>query len=197
MIIDQLRTKIQIKIVYFGPALSGKTTTIKALFNYFGKNNEIFSIDSTVGRTLFFDYGIIKFRKKPWLLNVHLYTCTGQDFYSVTRPITLEAVDGVIFVADSQISAFERNIISWKELNAYFNNCLIDLPKVIAFNKQDLKLKFPIFNFLKEIKYENYNNITSRLTIALSGEGVLNSFEDILSLIFKDTFNTELISETA
>ncbi|MCJ7647702.1 MAG: hypothetical protein MUP85_03725, partial [Candidatus Lokiarchaeota archaeon] len=79
------------------------------MFNHFGKQDELCSIESTVRRTLFFDYGIISFQNEEWMLKLNLYSCTGQDFYIVTRPITLRGVDGVIFVADSQISAFDRN----------------------------------------------------------------------------------------
>ena len=101
MIIDHCDKKISIKIVYFGPALSGKTTSIKALFSLFGKGEDIYSIESTVNRTLFFDYGTVTFQNKEWSLKIHIYTTTGQDFYFVTRPITLRAVDGIIFVIDS------------------------------------------------------------------------------------------------
>ena len=102
MIIDALEKTIQVKIVYYGPALSGKTTSIKALFNHFGKKDEILSVESTVRRTLFFDYGTITFKNSDWLLKVHVYTTTGQDFYIVTRPVTLKAIDGIIFVSDSR-----------------------------------------------------------------------------------------------
>ena len=66
MIIDQLTHSIQLKICYFGPALSGKTTSIKALFNHFGKKDRVLSIDSSIRRTLFFDYGTIDFENQQW-----------------------------------------------------------------------------------------------------------------------------------
>ena len=61
MIIDHLNQTIQIKVVFFGPALSGKTTTLKSLFKHFGKEDSVLSIESTIRRTLFFDYGNITF----------------------------------------------------------------------------------------------------------------------------------------
>ncbi len=94
MIIDALEKTIQIKIVYYGPALSGKTTSLLALFNHFGKQKDVKSIESTVQRTLFFDYGTISFQNEKWKLKLHIYSTTGQDFYVVTRPITLQAIDG-------------------------------------------------------------------------------------------------------
>ena len=118
MIIDYCDKTINLKIVYFGPALSGKTTSIKSLFSFFGKEDQIESIESTVNRTLFFDYGTAIFQEKEWALKIHIYTTTGQDFYCVTRPVTLRAVDGIIFVADSDMEEYERNLISWNELKS-------------------------------------------------------------------------------
>jgi len=194
MIIDQLTNTIQLKIVYFGPALSGKTTSLKALFNHFGKKDQVESIESTVRRTLFFDYGTIAFQNQDWLLKIHIYSTTGQDFYIVTRPITLRAIDGIIFVADSQKAVYERDLISWNELCTYFEDSIISLPKVIAFNKQDLMDKFDPSLFLQEIDYYNYKNIDIKKTIALNGEGILDSFEEILSLVFKNLYKGQLIS---
>ncbi len=194
MIIDHCDKTISIKIVYFGPALSGKTTSIKALFSDFGKDEEVYSIESTVDRTLFFDYGTVTFQNQEWALKIHIYTTTGQDFYFITRPITLRAVDGVIFVIDSQEDVYERNLTSWRELISYFNESIEDLPIIIAFNKQDLEDKFNSIDFLKEIGYYNYKNIDTRFTSALKGEGVLDCFEDILRLILKKYYNHKLVS---
>lgn len=193
MLINSFDKTIQVKIVYFGCALAGKTTSMFSLFSHFGKKDEILSIESTVGRTLFFDYGNISFQKDNWILKLHLYACTGQDFYLVTRPITLQGVDGIIFVIDSQKSVYERNIISWNELKSYFGDTLIKLPKVICFNKQDLPGKFKPAVFLNDIYYQNYRNIDTKFTIALNGEGILDSFENSLRLIFKDLFRYEYV----
>lgn len=194
MIIDSLDKTIQIKIVYYGPALSGKTTSLKSLFKHFGKSNKVESIESSLRRTLFFDYGTISFQNQNWLLRIHIYSTTGQDFYIVTRPVTLKAIDGIVFVADSQEKAYERNIISWNELRSYFNEALHSLPKVIASNKQDLPEKFNPLMFLEEINHCTYDNIDTTSTIAINGEGILDSFEDILSLVFKDLYKSQLIN---
>ena len=194
MIIDQLTRTIQLKICYFGPALSGKTTSIKALFNHFGMKDRVLSIDSSVRRTLFFDYGTISFQNQQWNLKIHIYTTTGQDFYIITRPVTLEAIDGIIFVADSQQEVYYRNLTSWNELCSYFEDVIISLPKVIAFNKQDLPDKFPTSVFLENINYFKFKNIDFKKTIALNGEGILDSFEEILSLVFKNIYKGQIIS---
>ena len=191
MLIDQLEKVITLKIVYYGPALSGKTTSLLALFKHFGKQEEVKSIESTVSRTLFFDYGTISFQNQDWKLKLHLYSTTGQDFYIVTRPITLTGLDGLIFVADSQEANWNRNKISWNELQSFFKKKLTTLPIIICFNKQDLPKKFNPASFLKEIQYFKYKNIDTRKTIAINGEGILESFEDILRLILRELYKSE------
>jgi signal recognition particle receptor subunit beta len=186
MIIDHLTQSIQLKICYFGPALSGKTTSIKTLFNHFGLEERILSIKSSINRTLFFDYGTITFENQKWNLKIHLYSTTGQDFYIITRPTTLKALDGIIFVIDSQKDAYYRNLTSWYELCNYFENELINMPKVFAFNKHDLLDLFEPSQFLENINYFNLNNLIVNITSAINGEGILNCFEDILSLIFNN-----------
>lgn len=194
MIIDHVDKTINIKIVYFGPALSGKTTSIKTLFSHFGKEEKILSIESTVNRTLFFDYGVVSFQNQDWILKISIYTTTGQNFYLITRPITLKAVDGIIFVTDSQKNVYERNLISWNELKSYFRDSLQDLPIIVAFNKQDLPQKFISTKFLKEIGFSTFKKINARYTIAINGEGVLECFEDILQLVLKKYYDHKLIS---
>ena len=166
------------------------------MFNHFGKQDELCSIESTVRRTLFFDYGLISFQNEEWLLKLNLYSCTGQDFYIVTRPITLRGVDGIIFVADSQVSAFDRNLVSWNELKTYFTGNFKIIPLVIAFNKQDLPQKFSSESFLKKINYKSYKNKEIKYTIAVNGENILSSFEEILRLIFINIYSkSELFPE--
>lgn len=198
MIINSLNRTIQLKICYYGPAMSGKTTTLRSLFKHFGKQDKVQSIETSHGigkrRTLFFDYGTISFQNQEWVVKLHIYSTTGQDFYVITRPATLQAVDGIIFVVDSQRNVFERNIISWKELCTYFGDVIETLPKVFAFNKQDLPEKFNPHLLLHQIEYPKLSNIAIKKTIAINGEGVLDSFEEILSLIFKELYKSQLVS---
>lgn len=194
MIIDHLAKTISIKIVYFGPAMSGKTTSIKALFSEFGKEEEVCSIESTIERTLFFDYGTVTFQNQEWKLKIHIYTTTGQDFYFVTRPITLRAVDGVIFVIDSHEDVYDRNLISWNELIGYFKESIDNLPIIIAFNKQDLEDKFNSIDFLKEIRYQKYKKIDTRFTSAIKGEGIIECFENILRQVLKKYYDHKIVS---
>ena len=194
MIIDQLTNSVQLKICYFGPALSGKTTTLKSLFKHFGKEDSVLSIESTIRRTLFFDYGTISFENKKWRLKIHIYSTTGQDFYIITRPVTLQAIDGIIFVADSQNSAYYRNLTSFNELCNYFEDDFEKIPKILAFNKQDLEDKFITAEFLENINSFKYDNLKIKNTVALHGLGVVESFEELLELILKKLYNSQIVS---
>lgn len=194
MIIDHLSQTIQLKICYFGPALSGKTTTMKSLFKHFGKEDRVLSIESSIRRTLFFDYGTITFENKQWLLKLHLYSTTGQDFYIITRPVTLQAIDGIIFVADSQNSAYYRNLTSWNELCNYFEEDFKKIPKILAFNKQDLEDKFNTLEFLENINSFKYNDLKIKKTAALYDKGVVKSFEELLELILKKVNKSHMLS---
>ncbi len=194
MIIDHLNQTIQLKICYFGPALSGKTTTLKSLFKHFGKEDSVLSIESSIRRTLFFDYGTITFENKQWRLKIHIYSTTGQDFYIITRPATLQGIDGIIFVADSQQEVFYRNLTSWNELCNYFEDLIIILPKVIAFNKQDLPDKFSPTLFLENINSFKFKNFKTKKTVALHGYGVVESFEELIQLMLKKIYNSQIVS---
>jgi len=198
MIINQFEKNIQIKMVFYGPAMSGKTTTLKALFNHFGKKENVKSIESSIGRTLYFDFGTISFQNDKWALKIYLYTTTGQDFYLVTRPTVLRAVDGIIFVVDSQKEAHHRNLNSWKELLSYFDiESFNNIAKIITFNKQDLPEKFDSKQFLKEIDYGRFNNIDWKYTIAISSEGILDTFEENLKMILENLYRRNLVTNSA
>lgn len=189
MIINALEKSVQIKIVYFGPALSGKTASLKYLFDHFGLKEQVRSIESTEGKTLFYDYGVLNFEGSEWKLKIHAYSTTGQSFYRITRPVTIKAADALIFVIDSQKSSYEQNLASWDELLSYYGKELEKIPIALAFNKQDVFDKFEISSFLHEIKSKNFTNIIVTKTIALNGEGILSTFEKILCNVFKNSFN--------
>lgn len=186
MIFNHEKKTILLKIVYYGPAMSGKTTSLKYLFSYFGRSDAIESIESSVGRTLFFDFGILPFKGTKWDLKFLLYSATGQDFYASTRPATLQGVDGVIFVVDSQMTYLERNLKSWNELKNLFGPSIYNLPIVIALNKYDLDAidKLKKSDFLSYIDMDKFKNISMNKTIALNGCGVLESFQKIIHFIF-------------
>lgn len=186
MIFDHDNKVIQVKLVFYGPAMSGKTTSIKYLFNYYNKKHKLKSIDNSVGRTLFFDFGILNFEGKEWNLKLLIYSATGQDFYISTRPATLKGVDGIIFVVDSSEKYFQRNLRSWEELKFFFGNELYKIPILIAFNKCDLKEseKLEKDNFISKLDIQKFSKISFQNTIAITGEGIYDSFDKIIKSIF-------------
>lgn len=186
MIFDYKNKTLQVKIVYYGPAMSGKTTSIKSLFSYFNKEDSVKSIDNSVGRTLFFDFGVLNFKGAEWGLKFLIYSATGQDFYASTRPATLNGVDGLIFVVDSQIEFLEHNLRSWNELKTLFGSEFYNIPIIISLNKCDL---FTIQDltqegFLSNIDYNKFRHISFKKTVAIRGEGVLDSFSELINFIF-------------
>lgn len=186
MIIDYEKKTILIKIVYYGPAMSGKTTSLKFLFSHFGKEDHIESIENSVGRTLFFDFGTLSFKGNDWNIKFLLYSATGQDFYVTTRPATLRGVDGIIFVLDAQFKYKRRNTTSWYELEEYFGESIYEIPIVVALNKYDLD-DVKTINHIALIDFINlkhFKKIQINKTIALTGCGILESFQMIVSLIF-------------
>jgi GTPase SAR1 family protein len=185
MIFDFEKKILQVKIVYYGPAMSGKTTSIKYLFSHFNKENLLESIDNSIGRTLFFDFGVLQFKGAVWGLKLLIFSATGQDFYASTRPATLNGVDGIIFVVDSQIEYLEHNIRSWNELRALFGNEIYNIPIVVALNKNDLEnvKKINEINFLNYIASNRFKSLILKKTVAVNGEGVLDSFFQLLKFI--------------
>ena len=165
--------------------MSGKTTSIKYLFSYFNKENLLESIDNSIGRTLFFDFGVLQFKGTEWVLKLLVFSATGQDFYASTRPATLNGVDGIIFVADSQIKFMGHNMRSWNELKTLFGNDIYNIPIVIALNKYDLEnvKKINEVNFLNCIASNKFKNLMLKKTVALRGEGIIDSFFQLIKFI--------------
>jgi len=193
MIIDGLHKILQFKVVLHGPGMSGKTTFIKSILRRFGK--EVLSTESSIKRTLNCDYGVISIPFNNWELKVHLYTTAGAKYYQVTRPVILSGCDGLIFIADSQESELINNVFSWKELSHYFKSELKRIPKIIAFNKQDLSNKFEEERFLEQVKNDNLLNHEILNTIAINETGTVEAFESLMDLIIKSFNILDFISQ--
>ncbi len=133
------------KIVYYGPGLCGKTTNLQFIHQKTAPKSrgEMVSLETETDRTLFFDLlpldvGIIGGMK----VRLQLYTVPGQVFYNATRKLVLKGVDGIVFVADSQMSMFESNIESLKNLATNFDELGIvvdEIPIIYQYNKRDIR----------------------------------------------------------
>ncbi len=193
MIIDGLDKTIQLKVVLHGPGMSGKTTFLKSILRKFGK--KVFSTESTVKRTLNCDYGVISMPFNNWTLKVHLYSTAGARYYEITRPVILSACDGLIFIVDSQKNELKNNIIAWNELLKYFKSELKKLPKIIAFNKDDLSYKFNKNLFLDQIESRSLEHLSCIDTQATKAKGTFEALETLLDSILKSCNVLDFISE--
>jgi hypothetical protein len=136
--------EINCKIVYYGPGLCGKTTNLQYVYN---KTNpeakgKMISLATETERTLFFDFLPLSLGEiRGFKTRFHLYTVPGQVFYDASRKLILKGVDGVVFVADSQIERMEANLESMENLRTNLGEQGYDLDKipfVIQYNKRDL-----------------------------------------------------------
>lgn len=175
---------ISIKLVYFGCALSGKTTSLRSIFRKYNKEDQLTSIETTTGRTLFFDFGSLQVCGGEWAIKILLYSATGQDFYASTRPATLNGADGVIFVVDSQKQYLQDNIQSWNELQKHYADNFNKLPIIICLNKQDLPEIVSQDEIIRDMNLSISEKIEIVNTVAITGEGVIESFKRMLSFVF-------------
>jgi mutual gliding-motility protein MglA len=183
---DEHRKRLTVKLVYYGPAMSGKTTNLTRLHDLLSADliGEMMTLETEGDRTLFFDLLPVGFRAPSGLLvKFKLFTVPGQVAHDGTRKAVLSRADGVIFVADSQRSQAVNNGASFENLIANASTLGIDLatlPLVVQFNKRDL----PDILSEQEI-HERWAKAPWPLFFAsaLEGSGVLDSFTALLARV--------------
>ena len=182
--------EITLKIVYYGPGLSGKTTNIQHLHAALNAQNKgkLLSLSTESDRTLFFDFLPIELGKiKEFSIRFQLYTVPGQVRYNATRKVVLKGADAVVFVADSQREMREQNIESFENMrdNLIANNINPDgIPVVLQYNKRDLKNILTIDELNADINKNHTYDITE--AEAINGKGVEDTFQLITRLVLKD-----------
>ena len=145
-IINQATKELQVKIVYYGPALGGKTTNLVQVHEHVqtqeGQKGKLVSLATSSDRTLFFDFLPIEAMAiKGFKTKFQLYTVPGQVIYNTTRQLVLRGVDGIVFVADSQYEKAEENVKAFQNLEDNLKTLelnLDDIPYVLQYNKRDL-----------------------------------------------------------
>src|SRR5450755_2740101 len=143
-IINYASREIQFKLVYYGPALCGKTTNLAYIHERISPANrgDLVSLATAADRTLFFDFlPLNAIVIKGFVTKFQLYTVPGQVIYNSTLQHVLRSVDGVVFVADSQWEKMEENVGSFRNLEQNLqkqNLPLEQVPVVLQFNKRDL-----------------------------------------------------------
>jgi signal recognition particle receptor subunit beta len=152
-IINQATKELQVKIVYYGPAKSGKTTNLEQVHSNVQTPNpeakgKMTSLATSSDRTLFFDFFPLEaVAIKGFKTKFALFTVPGQVIYNATRQIVLRGVDGIVFVADSQYEKMEENIETFNHLQENLralNLNLDEIPYVMQYNKRDLPDVAPV-----------------------------------------------------
>ncbi|MFP8878865.1 MAG: MglA protein, partial [Myxococcota bacterium] len=142
--INMIEREITVKVVYYGPALSGKTTNLQQLHEMMNHDSrgKMVTLDTTDDRTLYFDFLPIQFATlNDVSVKIKMFTVPGQVMHKSTRKVVLAGADAVAFIADSQRSAAGANAYSWRDMEANLRSNGIDfdkVPKVVQFNKRDL-----------------------------------------------------------
>src|ERR1700742_1557739 len=129
MFINRKRGEINLKVVYYGPPLSGKTTNLQILHERTPRENrsELMSVKTEGDRTLFFDFLQLEMGKIMGMTpKFKLYTVPGQSYYKASRRLVLQGVDGVVFVADSEPKRLLDNLIAWRNLKEHLDSYRID-----------------------------------------------------------------------
>lgn len=172
--------EINCKIVYYGPGLCGKTTNLQHIYQKTNPDvkGKMISLATETERTLFFDFLPLALGEiRGFKTRFHLYTVPGQVFYDASRKLILKGVDGVVFVADSQIERMEANVESLDNLRVNLREQGYELdkvPHVIQYNKRDLPNAAP----LEELQ-RLYNPMGSPEfeACATTGEGVFETLK--------------------
>ena len=178
--------EINCKIVYYGPGLCGKTTNLQYIYN---KTNpeakgKMISLATETERTLFFDFLPLALGEiRGFKTRFHLYTVPGQVFYDASRKLILKGVDGVVFVADSQIARMEANVESLENLRtnlAEQGYSLDKLPYVIQYNKRDMPGIAPVDELRALL---NTASVPDFEGIASTGLGVFDTLKSVAKLV--------------
>ncbi|MEC7728595.1 MAG: GTPase domain-containing protein [Pseudomonadota bacterium] len=180
--------KLTLKVVFYGPALSGKTTNLMQLHSLLNpqRKGELMVLETRDDRTLFFDMLPIGLRGRSGLdLRLKLYTVPGQVQHDSTRKAVLSRADGVVFVADSQPSQQDNNATAFGNLEENLEKVGLDidtLPLVVQFNKRDIP------GVIEEQELQKRWSATPwaplMMASALRGEGVIETFRVLLDRLY-------------
>jgi len=185
--INLARNEIQVKIVYYGPGRCGKTTNLLYLHQVMTDSvrGKMITIDTKGDRTLFFDFLPLALGQiHNMTIKIQLYTVPGQVVYNATRKLVLRGVDGVVFVADSQVDQWDRNVESLENLRQNLADERLEfgtLPMVLQYNKRDLAQDgVPLISLAELDKALNQElGVPAFPASAVRGDGVFEALREI------------------
>lgn len=155
--INYASREINCKIVYYGPGLGGKTTNLETIYSKVAPDTrgKMVSLATETERTLFFDFLPVDLGTvKGFKTRFHLYTVPGQVYYNASRKLILKGVDGIVFVADSQLDRMEANVEAMQNLYDNMSEYGYDLTKIpflVQYNKRDLPNASPVAELQAQI----------------------------------------------
>src|SRR4051812_24919595 len=195
-IINQATKELQVKIVYYGPALGGKTTNLVKVHEHVqtaqGNKGKLVSLATSSDRTLFFDFLPIQaVAIKGFKTKFQLYTVPGQVIYNTTRQLVLRGVDGIIFVADSQYDKMAENVESFQNLQDNLKTLKMnfgDIPYVLQYNKRDLANVAPV-EYMEYLLNNHEVQVPAFEAVASRCEGVFESLNMITRMLLNKYIN--------
>ena len=194
-LINQATKELQVKIVYYGPALCGKTTNLEkvhANVQTAQEKGKLVSLATSSDRTLFFDFLPIEAMAiKGFKTKFQLYTVPGQVIYNTTRQLVLRGVDGIVFVADSQYDKMAENVESFQNLEENLKNAkmnLADIPYVLQYNKRDLPNAAPV-DYMEYLLNNRDLQVPHFETCAAKCEGVFETLNMITRMLLHKFVN--------
>ncbi len=186
LFINYAAKEINLKIVYYGPGLSGKTTNVRYVF---GRTDEtrkgkLLQLQTDSDRTLFFDFlpltvGTIG----GFTVRFHLYSVPGQIFYAAARKLVMRGADAVVFVADSQEARFEANVESLENMRADIAEHSLDgVTLAMQYNKRDSPSALPVEVLRREL---NPGGLPEWEAVAATGAGVFDTLRGVSKLVMQ------------
>ncbi len=179
--------EINAKVVYYGPALSGKTTNLEHIYKKMPANSKgkMVSMKTRTDRTLFFDFLPLELGEiNGYRTRILLYTVPGQVYYNATRKLVLKGADAVVFVADSSRSKMNENVESLRNLEENLNEhglTLDTIPWVMQYNKRDLPDALPVQTLAAQL---NLLGVPSFEAVASTGRGIYETFQAIAGSLY-------------
>ncbi len=194
--INYATREIQLKIVYYGCGLCGKTTNLQVIHELLGEDSKgkLTSLATSQDRTLFFDFmPLVAEAISGFKTRFQMYTVPGQVMYNLTRRLVLKGADGIVFVADSQWDKMAENVESFNNLmeNLSLQGDSIDsIPYLLQYNKRDMPNVAPV-NYLEFLLNNRATRHPSLSASAKSGEGVLDTLNLAARLVLNNFIKTQ------
>ncbi len=188
MLVNWAQNELSLKIVYYGPGLSGKTTNLRYIYDHLNPSlrGDLITLNTREDRTLFFDFlqldlGTIMGRKPRF----NLYTVPGQVIYAYSRKVILSGVDGIVYVADAQLGRMDDNchmLLDLEENLIAIGRTLKNVPMVLQLNKWDLP-NIAAYEILQQRL--NIFKAPCFTSVATKGIGVFETLKAIINLILQ------------